>query len=76
MTYKPEHISDLESGAIVTAQVRPGDAADNDESLTFDRTLFIEGRNPAGTGMVTRNTPGGGIELLVLETEQVLRHAI
>ena len=33
MTYKPEHITDLESGAIVTAQVRPGDASDNDESL-------------------------------------------
>ena len=29
----PEHVSDLESGAIVTAQVRPGDAADNDGSL-------------------------------------------
>lgn len=33
MIYKPEHITDLESGAIVRAQVRPGDAADNDESL-------------------------------------------
>ena len=33
MIYKPEHVSDLESGAIITAQVRPGDAADNDESL-------------------------------------------
>ena len=33
MTYKPEHITDLESGAIVRVEVRPGDAADNDESL-------------------------------------------
>ena len=33
MIYKPEHITDLESGAIVSAAVRPGDAADNDESL-------------------------------------------
>ena len=33
MIYKPEHVTDLESGAIVTAQVRPGDAADHDESL-------------------------------------------
>jgi transposase len=33
MVYKPEHISDLESGAIISAVVRPGDAADNDESL-------------------------------------------
>ena len=29
MIYKPEHISDLESGAIVAAQVRPGDAGDS-----------------------------------------------
>ena len=33
MIYKPEHVTDLESGAIVTAQVRPGEAADHDESL-------------------------------------------
>jgi transposase len=33
MIYKPEHITDLESGAIVCAEVRPGDAADNDDSL-------------------------------------------
>jgi transposase len=33
MIYKPEHITDLESGAIVRAEVRPGDAADNDASL-------------------------------------------
>jgi len=33
MIYKPEHVTDLESGAIVRVEVRPGDAADNDESL-------------------------------------------
>ncbi len=33
MTYKPEHFTDLESAAIVRVEVRPGDAADNDESL-------------------------------------------
>ena len=33
MIYKPEHVTDLESGAIVRAEVRPGDAADNDDSL-------------------------------------------
>jgi transposase len=33
MTYKPEHVTDLESGVIVHAAVRPGDAADNDASL-------------------------------------------
>ena len=30
MIYKPEHVSDLESGAIVTAEVRPGDAGDSE----------------------------------------------
>lgn len=33
MIYKPEHITDLESGVIVSAEVRAGDAADNDQSL-------------------------------------------
>jgi transposase len=33
MVYKPEHVSDLESGAIITAEVRCGDAADNDGTL-------------------------------------------
>jgi transposase len=33
MVYKPEHISDLESGAIIHAEVRAGDAADNDPTL-------------------------------------------
>lgn len=28
MIYKPEHVSDLESGAIIRAEVRPGDAGD------------------------------------------------
>lgn len=31
MIYKPEHVSDLESGAIVRAEVRPGDAGDTQE---------------------------------------------
>lgn len=30
MIYKPEHISDLESGAIVHVEVRPGDAGDSE----------------------------------------------
>lgn len=33
MVYQPEHLTDLESGVIVRAEVRPGDAADNDASL-------------------------------------------
>lgn len=31
MIYKPEHVTDLESGAIVSAEVRPGDAGDTEE---------------------------------------------
>jgi hypothetical protein len=31
MIYKPEHVTDLESGAIVSAEVRPGDAGDTVE---------------------------------------------
>lgn len=31
MIYKPEHIVDLESGAIITAEVRPGDAGDTED---------------------------------------------
>ena len=34
MIYKPEHVVDLESGAIVTAQVRAGDAADSEGAAT------------------------------------------
>jgi transposase len=33
MVYKPEHISDLDSGAIIAAEVRTADAADNDATL-------------------------------------------
>lgn len=31
MVYKPEHIVDLESGAIIAAEVRPGDAGDTED---------------------------------------------
>ena len=33
MTDKPEHVTDLENGASVRVEVRPGDAADNEASL-------------------------------------------
>ena len=33
MIYKPEHVSDLESGAIIDVAVRPGDCADNDAGM-------------------------------------------
>ena len=42
MTYRPEHITDLESGIIINAEVRPGDAADNDDTLC-ERTMAAAG---------------------------------
>ena len=43
MLYKPEHVTDLESGAIVRAEVRPGDAGDTqgftDRMLEASATL-------------------------------------
>jgi transposase len=56
MIYKPEHISDLESGAIIRAEVRPGDAGDT-EAMS-DRVAeaigileeVCEGANPVKLG--------------------------
>lgn len=56
MTYKPEHVSDLESGAIVWVEVRPGDAADNDASLC-ERVL-------AAVGTLSEALPQAPIEKL------------
>ena len=42
MIYKPEHVVDLESGAIVQVEVRPGDAGDNDATLA-ERVLSAVG---------------------------------
>lgn len=48
MIYKPEHVIDLETGAIVDADVRPGDEHDT-EDLT-DRLLCAEARMNQGLG--------------------------
>ena len=44
MIYKPEHIVDLESGAIVAAAVRPGDAGDTEDlsSRMMDAVELVE----------------------------------
>jgi len=42
MIYKPEHVVDLETGAIVDADVRPGDAPDTEDLA--DRVLETEAR--------------------------------
>ena len=41
MIYKPEHVNDLDSGAIISAQVLPGDVADSEE--TAERVLGVVG---------------------------------
>ena len=48
MIYKPEHVVDLETGAIVDADVRPGDEHDT-EDLT-ERLLAAEARMNAALG--------------------------
>lgn len=59
MTYKPEHVTDLESGAIVRVEVRPSDAADNDASLC-ERVL-------AAIGTLCEALPEPAIEKLGCE---------
>ena len=55
MIYKPEHVSDLESGAIVEAQVRPGDAAD---------TTQLSERIMAATFTLAEVAPEAAVEKL------------
>ena len=56
MIYKPEHVSDLDSGAIIDVEVRPGDAADNDESMA-SRVL-------AAVGTLVEVAPDANLEKL------------
>jgi transposase len=56
MIYKPEHVSDLESGAIIDVEVRPGDAADNDESMAQ--------RGLAAVGTLVEVAPDANLETL------------
>ena len=54
----------LGAGGAIVANSAPANLTITDDegpslTLTFDRDLFIEGRNPAGTGTVTRNIVGG-----------------
>lgn len=55
MIYKPEHVSDLESGAIIEAQVLPGDSADN--VGTAERVM-------AAVGTLMEAAPEAGAEKL------------
>lgn len=59
MIYKPEHVVDLESGAIVSAQVRPGDAGDSEGAA---------GRLLEAIGTLAAVAPGAPIEELGAET--------
>ena len=54
----------LVAGGEIVADAPPVDLQITDDegpslSLAFDRTLFIEGKNPAGSGIVTRNPAAG-----------------
>lgn len=59
MVYKPEHVVDLESGAIVQVEVRPGDAGDNDATLC-ERVM-------AAVGVLSEALPGQPVEKLGTE---------
>lgn len=48
MVYKPEHVVDLETGAIVGADVRPGD--EHDTADLAQRVLEVEARMNEGLG--------------------------
>jgi transposase len=48
MVYKPEHVTDLDTGAIVDVEVRPGDAHDSDDLTT--RVLDAEARMNTALG--------------------------
>ena len=56
MIYKPEHVSDLESGAIIDVEVRPGNAADNDQDMA--------GRVLAAVGTLVEVAPEAYVEKL------------
>lgn len=56
MIYKPEHVVDLETGAIVAAEVRPGDAAD---------TAQLSERMVEAGVTCARVMPGVAVEKLV-----------
>jgi transposase len=56
MIYKPEHVSDLESGAIIDVEVRPGNAADNDPHMA--------GRVLAAVGTLVEVAPEAYVEKL------------
>jgi transposase len=62
MIYKPEHVVDLETGAIVDVDVLPGDMHDT-EDLT-ERTIAAEERMNAATG---REKDDATIEVLVAD---------
>lgn len=58
MIYKPEHVNDLDSGAIVSAQVLPGDLADSEEMA--ERVL-------SAVGLLHRVAPDVAVESLAQE---------
>jgi transposase len=88
MVHKPEHIVDLDSGAIVAAEVRPGDAGDTADLSTRVREAVetvedqYEGELPDGTreARVLSLTGDKGyhdaVELAILQEETGVRTVI
>jgi transposase len=59
LAYKPEHAVDLDSGAILSADVHPGDAGD---TQTLERTLEAAATHLEGLGLA----PAPGLEVEVI----------
>ena len=86
MIYKPEHIVDLQSGAIIAAEVRPGDAGDTADLSTritaaAERVGQIHGEaHPAGSSRVRELCADKGFhdstELAIIQHETGARTII
>ena len=77
MVYKPEHLTDLETGAIIRAEVREGDAGDSvdlslrvmDACYTLARTCEDPGHQRTGQSLTTDEGYFGVEEVCCLQAE-------
>jgi transposase len=66
MIYKPEHVVDLETGAIVDVVVRPGDAADGSDLAK--RLLEVEERMNVAVAHAAGDEAGEAADCTIVET--------
>ena len=66
MIYKPEHVVDLETGAIVDVVVRPGDAADGSDLAK--RVLEVEERMNVAVAHAAGDEAGEAADCTIVET--------